>query len=198
LTLAPLECSDGTQSEIGHQLMRIGEAREVTQFGDQGYRIDQRHATYRLQRRHDRSQRPLQQHGFDLRRQPITPGLGGFDRLKHDMMHRLLELEPGQLAPMQLGPSRSPVMAALAQQEARELLARSAQRMHRVQTGAHQVAHRLVPGIGNPHRHQLTRSMQPRRTGRIPPIRLDPVARAPTGDAECHSRTGPLRNKTEV
>src|SRR6516165_7152916 len=29
------------QSEIGHQLTRIGEAREVAQFGDQGCRIDQ-------------------------------------------------------------------------------------------------------------------------------------------------------------
>jgi hypothetical protein len=41
------------QPEIGHQLTRIGEAREVAQFGDQGCRIDQRHATHRLQRRHD-------------------------------------------------------------------------------------------------------------------------------------------------
>jgi hypothetical protein len=49
--------------------------------------------------------------------------------------------------------------------------------MHRVKTGAHQIAHRLVLGIRNPHRRQLTRPMQPRQTGRIPPIRLDPVAR---------------------
>src|SRR6516162_9387385 len=31
------------QPEIGHQLARIGEAREVAQFSDQGCRIDQRH-----------------------------------------------------------------------------------------------------------------------------------------------------------
>jgi hypothetical protein len=49
--------------------------------------------------------------------------------------------------------------------------------MHRVQTGAHQIAHCLVPGIRNPHRRQLARPMQPRQTGRVPPIRLDPVAR---------------------
>src|SRR6516165_5504500 len=63
----------------------------------------------------------------DLRRQPIAPRLGGFDRrdvvLEHDMMHRLLELEPRQPAAMQLGPGRSPVMAAVTQHEARELLA---------------------------------------------------------------------------
>jgi hypothetical protein len=55
------------------------------------------------------------------------------------------------------------------------LLARSAQRMHRVETGAHQIAHRLMLGIRNPHRRQLTRPMQPRQTGRIPPIGLNPA-----------------------
>ena len=43
------------------------------------------------------------------------------------MMHRLLELEPREPAAMQLGPSRPPVVAALAQQKPRELLARAAQ-----------------------------------------------------------------------
>jgi hypothetical protein len=49
--------------------------------------------------------------------------------------------------------------------------------MHRVETGAHQIAHRFVPAIRNPYRRQLARAMQPRQTGRVPPIRLDPVAR---------------------
>src|SRR5216684_8773549 len=94
-------------------------------------------------------------------------------------MHRLLELETREPAAMQLGPSRPPVMAPLAQQEPRELLTRPAQCMHRVETGAHQIAHCFVPGIRNPYRRQLARSMQPRQTGCIPPIRLDPVARSP-------------------
>src|SRR4051812_42815230 len=38
---------------------------------------------------------------------------------EHDMMHCLLELEPREPSAMQLGPCRSPVMTALAQQEAR-------------------------------------------------------------------------------
>ena len=142
--------------------------------------IDQRHAAHCLQRRHDRGQRPVRQHRLDLCRQPIASRLGGFDRrdviLEHNVMHRLLELETRQPTAMQLGPCRPPVMAALPQQEARQLLACPTQRMHRVETGAHQVAYRLMPGIGNPHRCQLTRPMQPRQTGRIPPIRLDPVA----------------------
>jgi hypothetical protein len=61
------------QPEIGHQLARTGKARQVTQFGDQCCRIDQRHAAHRLQRGHDRSQRPVRQQRLDLRRQPITP-----------------------------------------------------------------------------------------------------------------------------
>ena len=47
---------------------------------------------------------------------PVAPSLGGFDRrdvvLEHDMMHRLLELEPRQPAAMQLGPCRPPVATA--------------------------------------------------------------------------------------
>jgi hypothetical protein len=49
--------------------------------------------------------------------------------------------------------------------------------VHRVEPGAHQIAHRLVPGIRNPHRCQLACSMQPRETGCIPPIGLHSVAR---------------------
>jgi hypothetical protein len=79
---------------------------------------------------------------------------------------------------MQLGPSRPPVMAPLAQQEARELLARPAQCMHRIETGAHQIAHRFVPGVRHPYCRQLARPMQPRQTGCIQPIRLEPVARS--------------------
>jgi hypothetical protein len=95
------------------------------------------------------------------------------------MMHRLLKLETREPAAMQLGPSQPPLVAPLAQQEARELLARPAQRMHRIETGAHQIAHRFVPGVRNPYCRQLACPMQPRQTGCIPPIRLDPVARSP-------------------
>jgi len=42
-------------------------------------------------------------------------------------MHRLLELQPRQPTPMQLGPSRPPVVKTLPQQEAGKLLACSAQ-----------------------------------------------------------------------
>ena len=53
------------------------------------------------------------------------------------MVHRLLELQPRQPTPMQLGPSRPPVVTTLPQQEAGKLLACSAQCVHRVEPGAH-------------------------------------------------------------
>jgi len=92
-------------------------------------------------------------------------------------MHRLLELETRQPPAMQLSPCRAPVMAALAQQKPRELLTRTAQGPHRVEAGPYQVAHRLMSGIGNPYRRQLAGPVQLGQTGRVPPIRLDPVAR---------------------
>jgi|SRR6516162_884076 hypothetical protein len=50
------------------------------------------------------------EHRFDLCCKPI----GGVDRLnvilEHDMMHRVLELEPREPAAMRLRPSRPPVM----------------------------------------------------------------------------------------
>ena len=93
-------------------------------------------------------------------------------------MHRLFELETRQPAAMQLGPGRPAIVASLAQQKSGKLLARPAQAMHRIEPGAHQIAHRLVPGIGNPHRRQLARPVQPGQAGGIPPVGLDPVARS--------------------
>ena len=78
---------------------------------------------------------------------------------------------------MQLGPGRPPIVASLAQQKSGELLARPAQAVHRVEPRADQIAHRLVPGIGNPHRRQLARPVQLGQAGGIPPVGLDPVAR---------------------
>ena len=54
--------------------------RQITQFGGQRCRIVQGHTAHRLQRRHDRGQLPVRQHRLDLRRQPNTARLGGFDR----------------------------------------------------------------------------------------------------------------------
>ena len=67
-------------------------------------------------------------------------------------------------------------MAPLTQQKSGELLARPAQGTHRIETGAHQIAHRFVPGVRNPHRGQLAGPVQPGQAAGIAAIRLDPVA----------------------
>ena len=91
-------------------------------------------------------------------------------------------------------------MAAVAQQKAGELLAARAQGMYRIETGAHQIAHRLVPGVRDLYRRQLAGPTQSCQAGRIASVGLDPVAgplrdqrgrdhtqwcRAPTADVGC-------------
>jgi hypothetical protein len=99
------------------------------------------------------------------------------EQLEHNVMHRLVEAQTRQPSPMQFGPSRTPVMAALAKQKPGELLSCPPQCPHRIEACPRQVAYRLMSRIGNPHRRQLARPVQPRQAGRIPPIGLDPVAR---------------------
>ena len=94
-------------------------------------------------------------------------------------MNRLLEFQSSQPAAMQLGPGWLPVMAAVAQQKARKLLTRPAPGMHRVETGAHQVAHGFASGVRDPYRRQLARPVQTCQAGRIPSIGLHPVAGSP-------------------
>src|SRR5262249_4979026 len=93
-------------------------------------------------------------------------------------MYRLLEFETRQPATMQFGPGWPAVMVSLAQQKPAELLACSAYRMHPIERSTPTLAYRFVPATGNPACRQLARPMQPRQTGCIPPIRLDPVARS--------------------
>jgi len=46
LMVLPVEASDGNQSEIGHQLVRAFEPREVADLGQEGRRRDQVNATH--------------------------------------------------------------------------------------------------------------------------------------------------------
>ena len=65
----------------------------------------------------------------------------------------------------------------MAQEKARELLTGLAQTADRRQTGAHEIADRLMSLIGNPYGGQFASPMQPGQIDRIPPIRLDPISR---------------------
>ena len=59
--VAPLECSDGNQTEIRHELAGISEAGDVTEFGDHRRRRDQSHPAQCLQGAHHRGKRPIRQ-----------------------------------------------------------------------------------------------------------------------------------------
>jgi hypothetical protein len=86
------------QPEIGHELARIGEARRVSPSST----ISVAALTSPMPRVACTLPRqvpaPVRQHRFDLRRQPIAPGLASFDCvnviLKHDMMHRRAKWRP--------------------------------------------------------------------------------------------------------
>jgi hypothetical protein len=84
---------------------------------------------------------------------PRRRRLDGRDAVfQHDVMHRLLEPQSGQPATVHQRPGRPMVVMAMAQQEAGELLTRLTQAAHRRQTGAHQIADRLVRLIPDPDR----------------------------------------------
>ena len=65
----------------------------------------------------------------------------------------------------------------MTQEEARELLTGLTQTADRRQTGAHEIADRLMSLIGNPDRGQFTGPMQLGQVDRIAAIRFDPISR---------------------
>ena len=67
-------------------------------------------------------------------------------------------------------------MAAVAQQEAGQLLTRLAQGAHRRLTRSDEITDRLVGLIRNPDRGQFTGAVQLGKIDRIPPVSLDPLA----------------------
>ena len=65
----------------------------------------------------------------------------------------------------------------MTQEEARELLTGLTQTADRRQTGAHEIADRLMSRIRNPDRRQFAGPMQLGEVDRIPPVGLDPISR---------------------
>ena len=139
-----------------------------------------RHAAQSLQGFNHRCERPLRQRGFDMGLQPVAPCRRRLDSrdtiFQHDMMHRLVELQACQPAPVQQRPGRAVVVPAVAQQEAGQLLAGLAQGAHRRLTRTDEIADRLMGLIRNPDRGQFTGAMQLGKVDRIPPVGLDPLA----------------------
>src|SRR3981189_3136536 len=88
-----------------------------------------------------------------------------------------LESQSGHPPTVHQRPGRSIVVTAMTQEEARELLTDLTQTADRRQTGAHEIADRLMSLIGNPYGGQFASPMQPGQIDRVPPIRLDPISR---------------------
>lgn len=167
------------QSEIGHQLTRVGKATDVAKLGNERRRRDKRHAAQRLQCTHDRCKGPVRQRRRDLGFQAVTPRHSRLDRrdaiLQHDVVCRVLEAQARQPAAMHQCPSRPVIRAALPQQETTQRLTRLAQGPHRGLPRTHEIAHGFMLGIGNPDRRQLAGPAQLGQIDRIAPIRLDPT-----------------------
>jgi hypothetical protein len=68
------------------------------------------------------------------------------------------------------------VVMAMAQQKRGQLLAGLAHTADRRQTGAHEIADRLMGRIRNPDRRQLARLMQLGQADRVPAVGLDPIS----------------------
>ena len=92
------------------------------------------------------------------------------------MMHRLVELQAGQPAPVQQRPRRAVIMMAVAQQEAGQLLAGLTKAAHRRLARTDEITDRLVRLIGHPDRGQFTGAVQLGKVDRIASIRFDPLA----------------------
>ena len=88
------------QAKIRHELAWIGEARDVTEFGNQRCCGHQRHAAQRLQRVHHHGERPVRQRRCDVGFQTVAPCRRRLDSrnavFKHDVMHRVLEPQAGE------------------------------------------------------------------------------------------------------
>jgi hypothetical protein len=98
--------------------------------------------------------------------------------LKDDLLRRMLELLAGQPPPMRQRPmAASTVNPVVPQQEGQQLLALAAKVVSRSLPGADKIAHRLVSRLGRPDACQFARPVQSRQRNRIPPVRLDPLAR---------------------
>ncbi len=101
-------------------------------------------------------------------------------------MRRLLESQSGHPPAMHQRPCWSMIAMTMAQQEAGELLTSLTQTANSRQTGAHEIADRLMGRIRNPYRRQFARSMQPGQVDRVPPVGLDPIARLARDQRRSH------------
>jgi hypothetical protein len=178
------------KTEIRHELAGIGEAADVAEFGDQCRRRDKSHSAQRLQGAHHWGERPIRQRRLDMGLQTIASRrrrLDGCNAIfQDDMMRRLLESQSGHPPAMHQRPCWSMIAMTMTQQEAGELLTSLTQTATSRQTGAHEIADRLMGRIRNPDRRQFARPMQLGQVDRVPPVGLDPIARLARDQRRSH------------
>ena len=170
------------QTEIGHQLGRGLEARQITDLAQQCGRRDQVDAAHRHQRGDHRGQRPVRHRGADR----LLQSLDALLRLAHRQQHLLerdallgvVELLARQPVHMRLAPGAlARIQPSEPQQQRQHLLALGLEIVDRRRPRAREIAHRLVSRIRHPHRRQFARPQLPRQIERIAPVGLHPIAR---------------------
>ena len=114
--------------------------------------------------------------------QPVAARLRLVHRLHQlfegDLARRMLEALRREPKPMFAGPMRAiGIDASLSQKEARHLLARAPQRLHRHLPRAAKIAHHLVGVLRNPDRREFARTEQRGLRKRVAPIGFHPIAR---------------------
>jgi hypothetical protein len=107
---------------------------------------------------------------------------GVFDRvnpfLEDDLLRGMIELLPGEPAPMRQRPmAASAVNPTVPQQKGKQLLAFAAKVVRRRLAGSNKVAHRLMRRVWRPHSRQFACPVQSRQCDRLAPVRLDALAR---------------------
>jgi hypothetical protein len=135
--------------------------------------------------------------------QTVAPGgrrLDGRDAIfQHDVMRRLLKSQACHPPTVHQRPRRSMVVMAMAQQKGGYLLTGLTQTADRRQTGAHEIADRLMSRIRNPDRRQFAGPMQLGQADRVPAVGLDQVSWFCAGSAtEPRRRNHGWRGSTGV
>ena len=109
--------------------------------------------------------------------------------LQDDLLGGMIEAQVGQPTPMRPGPSTARMNPPMTEQEGLQLLPRLGQGTGSGGARSHQIAHRLVGGIGNPHGCQLAGPVQRRQGRGITAVGLDPVAWTPRDQGRRHHDT---------
>ena len=183
-TVAPARLLTGNQTEIGHELARIGKAREVADLRDQRHGIDRRNPPHGLQGVVNRVQAPVGKQARDLRLDPLQAPFGipngVYVVLEFDLLSGMVESQRRQPPPVGQAPSRPAfVFATMAQQEPLKMLTCSGDNLSDNAAQLDQVAYSFVIGVRDPDGRQLTGAMKTGQHGGVTTIGLHTGARLP-------------------